>query len=102
LTKACNKLNYNIKLNIIEIDQASSMKTVSMLQFRKAADRILEQVRRGERFVLTYRGHPVARLEPIVVETAYAADPFYRLGELADKTGKALSNRDIDRAIYGA
>lgn len=78
------------------------MKTVSMLEFRQDADRVLAQLRKGERMVLTYRGKPVARLEPIAAETTHADDPFYRLGELADDAGKSLSNREIDRAIYGA
>ena len=40
------------------------MKTVSMLEFRKNAMEIVKGVQRGQRVVLTYRGEPVARLEP--------------------------------------
>src|SRR5205085_10515764 len=37
-----------------------TMKTVSMLQFRRKANAVLRQVRNGQAFVLTYRGQPVA------------------------------------------
>jgi prevent-host-death family protein len=77
------------------------MKTVSMLELRQRADQIIGRVRRGERFLLTYRGKPVAKLEP-VQDTAIAADdPFYRLADLAADKGKSLTNREMDELIYG-
>lgn len=41
------------------------MNQISMLEFRHDAERIIERVRKGERMILTYRGKPVVRLEPI-------------------------------------
>jgi antitoxin (DNA-binding transcriptional repressor) of toxin-antitoxin stability system len=78
------------------------MKTVSMLQFRKAADAVLKQVGKGQTFVLTYRGKPVARLEPITASVVSEDDPIYHLDELASPTAEPLTNAEIDRAIYGA
>lgn len=76
------------------------MKTVSMLAFRRDAERVLEKVRRGERLILTHRGKPVARLEPIRKGPIEQDDPFYSLCELAEATG-SLTNRQIDEILYG-
>jgi prevent-host-death family protein len=77
------------------------MKTVSMLEFRRQANRIIAQVRKGQRILLTYRGKPVARLEPIRNDTVAADDPIYSLCDLAVAEGESLSNADIDRIVYG-
>ena len=72
-----------------------------MLELRQHAQEIIRQVQEGERFILTYRGKLIARIEPI--ETAIPADdPFYRLSDLADPEAEGLTNRQIDEAIYGA
>lgn len=76
------------------------MKTVSLLDFRLDAERILGQVMKGERLVLTRRGKPVARLEPIAQDTPDVDDSFYSLTDLAE-TGKSLSNKQIDDILYG-
>lgn len=77
------------------------MKTVSLLQFRRDAEGVLRKVQRGQRFVLTYRGKPVARLEPIPAAKISADDPFYTLCELADTNIEPLTNEEIDRIVYG-
>ncbi len=77
------------------------MKTVSMLDFRHHAEMIIAQVQKGQRMILTYRGKPVARLEPIVQESIAADDPFYSLAELAETAGGTLSNAEIDEILYG-
>lgn len=76
------------------------MKAVSMLEFRRDAEGVLAKVRKGERLILTHRGKPVARLEPIVEETPSPDDPFYSLTELAE-SGESLSNAQIDEIVYG-
>lgn len=78
------------------------MKTVSMLQFRRDADAVLKQVVQGRTFVLTYRGKPVARLEPIESKAAIGDDPIYQLDQLATEGKEPLSNSDIDRIVYGS
>ncbi|MBI3466334.1 MAG: type II toxin-antitoxin system Phd/YefM family antitoxin [Planctomycetes bacterium] len=93
----------NFKLNLIlpaTAEEVVQMKTVSMLEFRKQADSVLKQVRRGRAFILTYRGKPVARLEPIASEAVSRDDPIYRIDELASETAEPLSNAEIDRIIY--
>ena len=75
-------------------------KTISMLDFRNDAERILAQVIKGERMVLTRRGKPVARLEPITETTSDENDSFYSLIGLVE-TGKSLSNKQIDDILYG-
>jgi prevent-host-death family protein len=77
------------------------MKTVSMLDFRHHAEKIIDQVQKGTRMILTRRGKPVARLEPILPESFDADDPFYSLDELADDGGASLTNAQIDDILYG-
>ena len=78
------------------------MKTVSMLDFRNRAERIIAQVQKGQEMILTYRGKPVLRLLPCHDDEITADDPFYSLDQCADTKGKPLTNRQMDRAIYGA
>jgi len=78
------------------------MKTVSMLELRKEAENIIRSIQQGQRLVLTYRGKPVARLEPVrETEEVTSDDPFYTLYEQADETGDSLSNQAMDELIYG-
>jgi prevent-host-death family protein len=80
----------------------SKPRTVTMLDLRRRAEEIVEQVRRGESLVLTYRGRPAVRLEPIrPANTIGEDDPFYRLASLADRRHGGLSNREIDDIVYG-
>lgn len=76
------------------------MKQISMLELRRDAERIISRVQRGQRMILTRRGKPVARLEPIIDEHPDSDDPFYLLADLAE-TGVSLSNSQIDEVIYG-
>ncbi len=78
------------------------MKTVSMLEFRNRAERIIAQVRNGQEMVLTYRGKPVLRLQPLHEDEIAEDDPFYALDQQADAKGKSLTNRQMDKTIYGA
>ena len=77
------------------------MDTVSMAEFRRDAEAIIRKAQQGKRMILTYRGKPVMRLEPILDEVPGADDPFYALAELADSGGKSLTNEQIDRIVYG-
>ena len=77
------------------------MKSVSMLQFRKDAESVLKQVVKGRSFVLTYRGKPIARLEPIRPPAVDVDDPIYRLSELASDAAGPLTNGEIDDILYG-
>jgi antitoxin (DNA-binding transcriptional repressor) of toxin-antitoxin stability system len=80
------------------------MKTVTMLEFRKNAEGILRRLGRGERFVLSHRGHPAARLEPVVAVRICdpATDPFLTIGRRAVPSPKGKTRHaDIDRILYG-
>ena len=87
------------------------MRTVTMLELRQHADAVVADLRRGVTLTLTYRGRPLARLEPIHPEPEEigADDPLYTLagqtavaGDPALAAGNAtLSNADIDRTLYG-
>ena len=72
-----------------------------MLELRKNAESLIEEVRRGRSLVLTYRGRAVARIEPIETAAAPPDDPFYGLSELADSRPGSLNNREIDKILYG-
>lgn len=81
------------------------MKEISMLQFRRHAKRWLEAVQAGERFVLTYRGEPVARLEPVRPQSSAIPDddPIFRVDDYAvDGAGGRLTNEEVDLLIYGS
>jgi antitoxin (DNA-binding transcriptional repressor) of toxin-antitoxin stability system len=80
------------------------MKTVTMLEFRKNAEGILRRLGRGERFVLSHRGRPAARLEPVTVVRICdpATDPFLTIGRRAVPSPKGKTRHaDIDRILYG-
>jgi prevent-host-death family protein len=77
------------------------MKYVSMLEFRRDAERIIAQVQRGQRLILTRRGKPVARLEPIEDELPDPNDPFYSMTDIAAEGGESLTNAQIDKLLYG-
>jgi len=77
------------------------MKAVSMLDFRQDAGRIIAEVQKGQAMVLTYRGKPVLRLEPLGEPELPADDPFYALDSHADAEGVSLGNREMDETIYG-
>lgn len=75
-----------------------------MVDFRSDARRWLDAVRRGERLLLTYRGEPVARIEPVRAEPSAVGedDPLVRIDDFAvDGAGGPLTNEEIDRLIYG-
>jgi prevent-host-death family protein len=79
------------------------MKTVTMLDFRRHAATIIRRGAAGERMVLSYRGKPVFRLEPMASQddASRAHDPFYGIVGIAtqDKHG-ALAHEEIDRLLY--
>lgn len=81
------------------------MKAITVLELRRNMGRVLDELKRGERLVLTYRGVPVARLEPVAAATMEVPedDPLLHVDEYAvDGPGGTLSNDEADRLIYGA
>lgn len=78
------------------------MKSVSLLEFRQKAQSVLSYIQQGQGVILTYRGKPVARLEPVASRSASQDDPFYSLDQLSSLCGESLSNDEIDRVVYGS
>lgn len=78
------------------------MEAVTLVEFRKGAAKILRRIRQGQSLILTSRGQPVARLEPVREGKAGADDPFYHLLEISVEGGEPLSNEEMDGLIYGA
>jgi prevent-host-death family protein len=76
------------------------MDQVSILQFRRQAEAIIRKVQQGKRLILTYRGKPVLRLEPIQDRHIGPDDPFYSLDKLAVSHGEGLTNDEIDQIVY--
>ncbi len=80
------------------------MKTVTMLEFRQDAEGVLQRVAKGERFVLSHRGKPAARLEPLTTPPPSdpASDPFLGIARRAKPSPKGKTQHaDIDRILYG-
>ena len=91
-----------MKINFTSLASARpAMKTVSMVHFRHHAEEIIAQVQKGQRLILTRRGKPVARLEPIRSSALDDDDPFYSLDQLSDPSGVPLTNAQIDDILYG-
>jgi antitoxin (DNA-binding transcriptional repressor) of toxin-antitoxin stability system len=88
-------IQLQLKLNIV--------KTVTMLQFRRGAEGILRRIAKGERFVLSHRGRPAARLEPIAgPKSANSVDPFLTISNRATRSPKGKTrHKDLDRILYG-
>ncbi len=76
------------------------MDKVSLLEFRRHADAVIRKVRQGKRLILTYRGKPVLRLEPIEARHPGPDDPFYALAQLAVPNDRSLTNEEIDEIVY--
>ncbi len=79
------------------------MTTVSMVEFRRDAEAIIRKAQRGQQMILTYRGKPVLRLEPIVEPEASEDDPIYHLDKIGDQSTHAeqMTNEQIDQIVYG-
>lgn len=91
-------INLKLKLNIFA--RATAMETVSILEFRHHAEAIIRKVGQGKRLILTYRGKPVMRLEPIENGKIGRDDPFYTIDRLAVPLGRSLTNEEIDQIVY--
>lgn len=77
------------------------MEKISMVEFRKNAGAVIRKALQGKRMILTYRGRPIMRLEPLAPDNPGESDPFYAIAALADPEGESLTNREMDELIYG-
>ena len=76
------------------------MKQISMLQFRKHSKQIIKWARQGKRMILTYRGNPVFRIEPIRENAPDKNDLFYSIDQIAINEGGNLTNQKMDEIVY--
>ena len=74
------------------------MKKISMLELRLNTEKIIKLVQSGQSLILTRRGNPVARIEPIKQETQDPIDPFFLLSGIGKVA--SLSNAAMDGIIY--
>jgi prevent-host-death family protein len=74
-----------------------------MLEFRRNAEGVLRRIAKGERLVLSHRGKPAARLEPVKSGKEYGEeDPFLTVARRAAPSPKGKTkHRDIDEIVYG-
>lgn len=79
------------------------MKTVTMVEFRRDAEGVLRRVARGERLVLSHRGRPAARLEPVTAPRRGPPDDlFLTVAARATPSPKGRTRHaDIDQILYG-
>jgi prevent-host-death family protein len=91
-------IDFNFNINFMSM---AKPKIVTMVELRRKAGEIVGAVRRGQPMLLSYRGRPVLRLEPIRSPEVEPDDLFYSLAELGDRRGRGLSNREIDAIVYG-
>ncbi|KKM23597.1 hypothetical protein LCGC14_1613610 [marine sediment metagenome] len=57
-------------------------------------------VKTGKKNVMTYRGRPVMRLEPIHDKVVGKDDSFLQLDGIVDDKNENLSNQAMDEIIY--
>jgi antitoxin (DNA-binding transcriptional repressor) of toxin-antitoxin stability system len=73
-----------------------------MLEFRQDVGGILRRVAKGERFILSHRGRPAARLEPLVSGPEGSAnDPFLTISQRATASPRgSTKHEEMDRILY--
>ena len=78
------------------------MKTISTSELRSRTGKLVRTLERGEAISLTHRGQDLARIYPVRQANGISADdPLYSFHKLADKRAKPLTDRDMDRLVYG-
>ena len=78
------------------------MKTISTSELRSQTRSLVRTLENGKTVSLIHRGHRLAQIWPLKSANGIGAnDPFYRFPRVADKSAKPLTDREIDRLIYG-
>lgn len=74
------------------------MKSITMVELRTESERLVRELKRGERFELTYRGEKIAEIvPPATVVNKKAQDALRRLKER--HAGDAEHARKVDRYV---
>lgn len=79
-------------------------RTITARDLRLDLPRIVERVRKGERFTVVYRSRPAFRLVPVDDAAARGAspledDPIYR-AEALGRSEDGLASEDHDAVLY--
>lgn len=78
------------------------MKTISTSELRSRTRSLVRTLAGGASVSLTYRGQKLAGIFPLKSKNGIEADdPLYRFHRLAAKGAKSLTDREIDRLVYG-
>ena len=79
------------------------MKTISTTELRSHTRSLVLVLKRGRSVSLTYRGRMLARILPLKPSNGIAAgDPLYKFHTLADRRAKPMTDREMDRLVYGS
>jgi prevent-host-death family protein len=78
--------------------------TINIKELRASLPKIVERVKRGERFTVLYRSRPAFRIVPVqeedMVSSPLQKDPLYGSGAVGESSdGLAAANHD--ELLYG-
>jgi antitoxin (DNA-binding transcriptional repressor) of toxin-antitoxin stability system len=78
------------------------MKTISTSELRSKTRSLVRSLANGEAVGLTHRGQKLAQIFPVRHSNGItASDPLYRFHHHAHAKAKPLTDREMDRMIYG-
>jgi prevent-host-death family protein len=84
------------------------LSTITLLELRHKTEEVIRRVQAGEPLMLTKRGKPVLRLQPVEpAKIDWENDAFTKLVRKVHaqkkprKLDPPLTNQEIDRLIYG-
>ena len=78
------------------------MKTISTTGLRSKTRSLVRSLENGKAVGLTHRGHKLAQIFPVrPADGITANDPLYRFHRHVSVKAKPLSDREMDRLIYG-
>ena len=77
--------------------------TINIHAAKTHFSRLVQRAARGEDIVIARNGKPVAKLTGLKTKAVPEDDPLLHLDKYGfDGPGGALTNREIDRIVYGA
>ncbi|MBM3837414.1 MAG: hypothetical protein FJ398_05555 [Verrucomicrobia bacterium] len=78
------------------------MKTISISELRSKTRTLVRALENGKSVGLTNHGRKLAQILPVRLSHGISAtDPLYRFHRHADAKAKPLTDREIDRFVYG-
>ena len=79
------------------------MKTISTTELRSKTRSLVRSLENGKAVGLTHRGNRLAQIFPVRPTNGISAnDPLYQFHRHASVKAKPLSDREMDRLIYGS